>query len=39
MQRVEEMVEQVISKMKFIVIMHKVVLGNVEQTQAKQRKT
>jgi hypothetical protein len=33
------MVEQVTQKMKLITIMHKVVLGNVEQTQAKQRKT
>jgi hypothetical protein len=33
------MVEQVISKMKLIATMHKVVLGNVEQTKAKQRKT
>jgi hypothetical protein len=31
------MVEQVIQKMKLI--MHKVVLRNVEQTQAKERKT
>jgi hypothetical protein len=33
------MVEQVIAKLKFIATMDKVVLRNLKQTQAKQRKT